>query len=366
MQRLSFEKIFYHKKHLYDVLSGEVEVFPIHLELGLTNFCNHNCPFCYAADSKFAADARRQKIEIPTGRLLEIIRRMRELGIRSTNLVGSGESTLHRDFVNIIEGIRRLDVEIGLFTNGSEIKGEIAQGIVENLTFIRFSFTGAGGEIHKKTQGADNYLQIISNIDHLVRLRGNRRLPTIGIQFILTEYSAGDLFKAVDMAKELGVDYFQIKPVFPQRGSKDVRIGLDLNKALQLAFEAKNLQDDRLEIHIKPEQMRLVVENITERPYVKCLGSLTTTVLEADLNLYLCSNQKCPAFCYGSLAQDEFTEVWLSDKRQRMLAELPVNSCPAACRMDPLNRIYDKILKGEMTVPTELPQPRAEDHINFL
>ena len=93
MQRLSFEKIFYHKEHLNEVLSGSTEVFPIHVELGLTNFCNHNCEFCYAAGSKFTADPSRKRVEIDTDRLGEIIREMRSLGVRSTNLVGSGEST---------------------------------------------------------------------------------------------------------------------------------------------------------------------------------------------------------------------------------------------------------------------------------
>ena len=76
MQRLSFEKIFYHKEHLNEVLSGSTEVFPIHVELGLTNFCNHNCEFCYAAGSKFTADPSRKRVEIDTDRLGEIIREM--------------------------------------------------------------------------------------------------------------------------------------------------------------------------------------------------------------------------------------------------------------------------------------------------
>ena len=366
MQRLSFEKIFYHREHLNEVLSGSMEVFPIHLELGLTNFCNHNCEFCYAAGSKFSADASRRRVEIDTNRLLEIIGELRSLGIRSTNLVGSGESTLHQDFVKIIEGIRQADVEIGLFTNGSNIKGDIARAVAEYLTFVRFSFTGASRAVHKRAQGADDYRQIISHIDQLVRLRGRAKLPTIGVQFILTEYSAGDLFRAIERARELGVDYFQVKPVFPPRDSRANTCGLDLLKATQLVHEAKRREGDGLEIHIKPEQMRLVSENITARPYEKCRGSLTTTVLEADLNLYFCSNQKCREFCYGNLQEASFRDVWRGGKRERIFAEVAVNHCPAACRMDPLNRIYDKILKGETSAPAELPTPRREDHINFL
>jgi radical SAM protein with 4Fe4S-binding SPASM domain len=141
---------------------------------------------------------------------------------------------------------------------------------------------------------------------------------------------------------------------------------LDLHKALQLVNQAKERQDEKTQIYIKPQQMRLVSENITERPYTRCLGSLTTTVLEADLNLYLCSNQKCPEFCYGNLTENSFRSSWLSDRRQQILNQLKVNNCPAACRMDPLNRIYDKVIKGNLAIPAQQLHPRPEDHVNFL
>ena len=53
------------------------------------------------------------------------------------------------------------------------------------------------------------------------------------------------------MARELGIDYFQVKPVFPQRGSPAKTCGLDLLKATQLVHEAKLREGDGLEIHIK-------------------------------------------------------------------------------------------------------------------
>ncbi|MCP4707816.1 MAG: hypothetical protein GY869_04260, partial [Planctomycetes bacterium] len=71
-------------------------------------------------------------------------------------------------------------------------------------------------------------------------------------------------------------------------------------------------------------------------------------------------------FCYGNLKDASFRDVWRSGKREQIFSDLVVHNCPAACRMDPLNRIYEKIVKGEMSAPAELPEPRCEDHINFL
>ena len=366
MERLSFEKIFYHRRHLDDVLGRPERAFPIHLELGLTNFCNHDCAFCYAAQSKFSAESGRRRTEIPAERLFAIVQEMREWGLLSVNMVGSGEGMLHSDFVAIVERIRRMGVELGIFTNGSNVKGAVARAIVDNLTFVRFSLTGATTKVHKKAQGVGGFYGVLANIDDLVRLRGGKKTPTIGIQFILTDYSAGDLFRAIEIAGDLGVDYFQIKPVFPQRGRDGCDNGLELDNALQLVNRAKELQNERLKIYIKPEQMRIVSENITDRCYRKCLGSCTTTVLEADLNLYVCSNQKVAEFCLGNLGERSFEELWLSQERRRLLAGIDVNNCPAACRMDPLNIIYDKINKGQLAIPDQLPEPTVGSHVNFL
>ena len=56
MSPLDFRKVFYHTDNLLQ-LKESGDSWPIHMQVGLTSFCNHRCIFCYAghtaADMKF-------------------------------------------------------------------------------------------------------------------------------------------------------------------------------------------------------------------------------------------------------------------------------------------------------------------------
>ena len=124
ISRLSFEKVFYFPDHLQALVDGK-EAYPIHLQIGPVNYCNHDCTFCYAARSMFdAQNAPRTQIDV--ARMLEIVEEMVPLGLRAATLVGSGEPTLHPQIDEIISGLAQRNVEVGLFTTGSCVTDKIA------------------------------------------------------------------------------------------------------------------------------------------------------------------------------------------------------------------------------------------------
>ena len=56
-----------------------------------------------------------------------------------------------------------------------------------------------------------------------LKKRGNRKNPTVGVQFATHQHNINDLEKCARMCTEIGVDYLSIKPVF-NRGSGGDRI----------------------------------------------------------------------------------------------------------------------------------------------
>lgn len=365
ISRLGFEKIFYHPEHLDQILRAG-DAYPVHLELGLVNYCNHNCTFCYASRSMFRAKGNN-RIRIDRQKLRKVIDEMASYGLKSATLVGSGEPTLHPEVIDIIRDIKETGVEVALFSNGSGLHAALNREIIRNCTFIRFSLTGASPEIHSLVHGATDYLRVVGNIRDLVKLRGSRKMPTIGIQYVLGSYSAPDVIKGAEQARELQVDYFEIKPCFPAPGnSTQIPNTLPVDRAVTLMRQAKQLETDDFKVYAKEEQLHGVFTNLKERIYDTCPGCCTTTTLEADLNLYLCDNQKVHDFIIGNLAADSFSEVWHSEKRKRLISSLDVSSCPPRCRMDPLNTLIQQIRKGTVAVPAELPPPVPELHHNYL
>jgi MoaA/NifB/PqqE/SkfB family radical SAM enzyme len=307
---------------------------------------------------------RRTRIDVE--RLMEIIEEMHGLGLRAVTLVGSGEPTLHPRIDEIISGIARRGVDVGLFTNGSCITEATLRAILDYTTFVRFSFTGATPAVHTLVHGSKDFHRVIDNVRRVVRGRRGRR-PTLGSQFVLASYSAPDLIKAVALAKAMRLDYFEIKPAYaaPDK-AKQLPNTLSVDEAQALVEEAESCSDEAFKVYGKSDQVRSVFVNSEERPYDDCPGHKTTAVIEAGLNVYICVNQKIPQFCFGALTTHSFREVWHSRRRQEILKALDVHKCMTCCRQDPLNRLVQEIRTGSRTIPTDLAEADPEMHVNFL
>ncbi len=364
IDRLSFEKVHYFPDHLQALVEGR-ETYPIHMQIGPVNFCNHDCTFCYAARTMFdAKNTVRTRIAVP--RLMQIVEEMAPLGLRSVSLVGAGEPTLHPQIAEIIEGLGQRGVEVGMFTNGSCVTDRTARAIADHCTFVRFSLTGATADVHDLVHANGDFSRVIANIRRIVAARQGR-LPTLGSQFVLASYSAPDVVKGAALSKSLGLDYYEIKPCYVAPGKPDqMRNTITLEETCALMEEAKACEDDDFKVYAKIEQAQTVLANQDDRRYDDCPGHKTTAVLEADFELYICVNQKIPEYSFGNLAKASFREVWHGDRRREVLAKLNVHDCIPRCRQDPLNRIVHEIRVGQRTVSLNLPDPDPEMHVNFL
>ncbi len=380
IDRLSFEKVAYFPDHLDRLVRGR-DAYPIHMQVGPVNFCNHDCTFCYAARSMFdASNTPRTRIDVD--RLMEIVEEMVPLGLRATTLVGSGEPTLHPRVADIITGLSRRGVEVGMFTNGSCVTDKTARAIADHCTFVRFSLTGATPELHHLVHANQDFDRVIGNIERIVEARRGRgatggsaaggptrlgSMPTLGSQFVLASYSAKDVVRGAALAKSLGLDYFEIKPCYVAPDKPDqMENTLTLEETRSLMEEAKQFEDHTFKVYAKYDQAETVFLNVDDRKYHDCPGHKTTAVLEADLELYICVNHKVPRFSFGNLANQSFKAIWHGQRRRAILEELDVHQCIPRCRQDPLNKIVHEIRMGERTIPLNLPQQDPEMHLNFL
>lgn len=364
IDRLSFEKVFYFPDHL-QALVDDKETYPIHMQLGPVNFCNHDCTFCFAARSMFdAQDVSRQRINVE--RLMEIIDEMVPLGLKSVTLVGSGEPTLHPRIDEIVTGLGERGVDVGLFTNGSCVTEKTAQALARYATFVRFSLTGATREVHDLVHANGDFDRCVENIKKIVDVRSGS-FPTLGSQFILASYSAKDLVKGAQLAKSLGLDYYEIKPAYDAPDKPDqMENTLSVEDALALVQEAESYADENFTVYGKGQQLEMVFLDKGKRKYDDCPGHKSTAVLESDLGLYLCVNQKISKFCFGNLADKSFKEVWHGQNRKEILKNLDVHQCMTGCRQDPLNNIVHEIRVGERVIPLNLSKPDPQIHVNFL
>jgi len=84
-------------------------MFPVSLEINLTNRCNMACAWCIAKYSRDQSDPG-----IATDMLIERLPEYRRLGGRSVTWTGGGEPTCHRDFLKILCAVQGIGLDQGL------------------------------------------------------------------------------------------------------------------------------------------------------------------------------------------------------------------------------------------------------------
>ncbi len=357
MNRLGFEKVFYHIDQLNDFYKNE-DNYPVHLTVGLTSFCNHRCVFCYG---DYETSNPHRNFSIDSDRLLEILKESYECGLKSVSLVGTGEPLLHKDIVKIIYGIKAIGLDLAIYTNGAKLsKKGIMDAVLDCCTWIRMSFNAATPEEHDKIhQVKGDFDIIVENVRQILKLRNERRqtFPTVGAQFVAYEENYGSIYKAGKLWKEVGADYFSIKPMYRQEKNQyNPPVLEDYCVAESLMLKTLKLADNKFQVYAKFEQFKEVLAQDTKRGYGKCYGHAFSSALLADGNFYLCGNLHSEdRYSFGSIYNGNFKEIWHSEKRKKVIESINFHECPVRCRNHPLNLIL-----------WDLKYPDKMIHPNFL
>ncbi|MEW6235201.1 MAG: radical SAM protein [Candidatus Omnitrophota bacterium] len=361
MHRLSFDKVYYHWDHLYPYLKTG-DCYPIHMIVGLTNLCNHACIWCYAYDA--ISSHYNENNFASKDMIVNLVEEAARLGLKAITLVGTGEPTMHPHFVEIVKGIKNAGVDLGLFTNGSLLKGDKLQAILDTHTFMRVSVSAATAEehnhIHHSGRQINDFDKIVENVKTALNKRNSHSFPTVGVQFSVNHHNWKSLLSACSLWKEIGVDYFEIKPVYKNQNVEEHEENLiPLDEVLELMKETQKLEAEGFAVYAKYAQFNKVVGAPAKnnRGYQKCHGQSFSTFFDPDGNLYICGNlHGQERFCIGNILKEgSFEAVWNGKQRKELLENLDVNQCPIGCRLDPLNLIIEDMIN-----------PDAKIHPNFV
>jgi radical SAM protein with 4Fe4S-binding SPASM domain len=205
-----------------------------------------------------------------------------------------------------------------------------------------------------------NLKRTLKNIEYAANLKKKKGYNvTIGIQQVLLPENAEDVLTLAQISKDIGVDYFVLKPFSLH----------ELNDHYPEAVSAIQLRDRYLDKLEKAEA--LSDRNFSSiirwntflddgiRTYDRCLGLPFISQIAANGKVYTC----CPffyndEFMYGDLEHQSFSEIWYGDRaktiREGIEQNLDVHQhCMSYCRHHQINMLLWK-----------LANPPA--HINFI
>lgn len=119
-------KVFCHPEVIDRLLKGE-RCNPVYIRIKPTNRCNHNCNYCHYRHSYLDLDEYNPNDEIPREKMLEIVRDMKELGVKAVTFSGGGEPLLYPHIEETMQAVLDAGIDLSIITNGSLLKEKKAE-----------------------------------------------------------------------------------------------------------------------------------------------------------------------------------------------------------------------------------------------
>jgi radical SAM protein with 4Fe4S-binding SPASM domain len=328
------QKLMFHPEAVGHWLTCGQSRGPLYTEMELTRRCNCRCFFCGVDHQVNASDDR-----ISVALAHRVINGLAELGNKSLMLCGNGEPLLHPEAEAIIAfAAERMSVSVT--TNGGPLTAERLP-LIDRLEWIRFSVNGGSPEnyaaIHGTTLGA--FDRVLANIAGAVaRKRAMGLSVTIGTQLVLLPENAALVVDLARQLKEIGVDYFSVKPYSQHPLSHNHQL-IDYHAYLALADALGPLADEQFNVIFRATAMTKAGR---AKSYGKCYGTNFIAFVSANGDLWECNVfVGDPRFLIGNIADEPLPTLWHGPRRREIVTfidqGLGLDHCRDLCRMDACN-----------------------------
>lgn len=348
--RMDSHKLIYHPEIVTRWRDGE-NIYPIELEVELTNACNHRCVFCAVDYTGY------QPAMINKDILMDNLKEIAPKGVKSIIYAGEGEPLLNKTASEIINKTKEFGMDAALSTNGVLLTPELSKECLKSLTWIRFSTAGISEGVYQKIQkGKPGDLQkVLYHMQEAVKIKKEQGAKTtLGVQLLLLPENKDEIIKMDTELKKIGVDYFTIKP-FSQHPMSEKIIQVDYREMLEVEKQIKDIETDEFKVYFRAHSM---VKLDCKRNYKQCLGLPFMSYIDAKGNLWPCiAFMGRDELSYANINRERFVDIWEGDHRKQitdyfMKMNLETN-CRELCRLDEMNRYLDELM-------------HPGEHVNFI
>lgn len=336
-------KLMYHPRRVADWME-KGDGYPIYVEIGLTNICNHKCVFC-------GLDWARGVNTLNTELLIKRIEEMAKLGVKSVCFSGAGEPLLHKDFAEIVKKTKEMGIDVSFSTNTVMFTKDKAEKVLPYTSWIRFSVDAGTPKTHAKMHGTQeaDFEKIINNLRDAARIKKEKKLDvTLGVQFLLMEDNAQELLEFAKLCKEIGVDNLQVKP-YSQNPKSINKFSVDYEKYLDLKEKLDALSDDNFKVLFRINRIHSVSSS---QDYDTCYGLPFFAIINEKGDVQPCHMYYADQdFSYGNIYNNSFSEIWNSEKRKKAIEkihELGIHECKKGCRLDLINKYLKRIKNPDL------------------
>lgn len=338
-------KLFHHLDRLADIKAGKKPP-PVNCELDFSSRCDYKCQGCHFAYTHtrgpWAGKVDKPANFISGGDLIDydlatsIFDQLAAYGVKSLTITGGGEPSLHSRFDDMIKHAHGAGLELGIYTHGSHIRGERAAWMKQHFKWVYFSFDAHDVESYKEHKGVNRFDRVCENIRNFVALPGD---ATVGMGFLLTADNYQYIYQMQKLARDLGADYAQFRPLIDFAQDKPNELVEDtawIDEAVKLL---RQYGDDPFIIADIARFTRYA--KWQGHGYPTCFWAALQTVITPNGKVWRCTNKReHPDGLLGDLSAESFADLWTRSGGSCGVT----SSCRIACKGDPGNQTLNEVM----------------------
>ncbi len=184
------------------------------MEIEFNKSCNFRCMYCYVGDNG------RRRNELSREEFFDVISQARELGARKMIILG-GEPMLYPHIMEMIAFIRDLDMEVELFTNGTNITRDVAQALYEAGARVVLKMNTFDEKLQDLLSGRKGaYAQIHNALRNLKSAGYPSTDHPMGVSTVICQQNIEELPRLWEWLRDQNiVPYFEM--ITPQGGARE-------------------------------------------------------------------------------------------------------------------------------------------------
>lgn len=317
--------------HLEAVRDGRL-IAPVHVRIKPINRCNHDCWYCaYRVGNLDLGSDMHEEDAIPEDRMMAIADDLVDMGVKAVTFSGGGEPLIYKPLPRVVERLAQGGIKVASLTNGSNLRGNMADTFAQYGTWIRVSVDGWDDKSYCKSRGikGDAFTKLLDNMRNFAARGSNCML---GVSFIISEANHTRVFDVCKLFKETGVHHIKVSGAVV---SNDLAENNRYHRKIaaivteQITQAKAELDDDRFQVIDHYHEL----EERFEKSYHHCPFLQFLTVIGADQSVYSCQDKAYTnSGLLGSFKDRSFKDFWFSDETLAKVWRLdPATQCRHHC-----------------------------------
>lgn len=306
-------------------------VSPVHVRIKPINRCNHSCWYCaYRADGLQLGEDMNLNDRIPTAKMFELVEDLIAMDVKAVTFSGGGEPLLYKELPEAVRQLARAGIKVAALTNGSNLKGAMADAFAEHGTWLRVSLDAWDNASYSRSRGAPDgaFDRLLENL----RAFAGRGSPCVlGASLIVGHDNAPHIAEVCALLKDAGVGHVKISGAVVANDVAE-------NNRYHAAIAPLVADGIAAASRLGGTGFRIVdhyheLEALFAKEYRTCPFQQFLTVIGADCRVYTCQDKAYnESGCLGSIRDTRFRDFWTSQETARRVYGLdPSRDCAHHC-----------------------------------